>query len=416
MEYREDADLEFLGQMKSEDLDVLFRCLVYDKDGKERWVQMLTINDLYKRYYPDHHQYWREIAAEIQTFGGNTWMNALRLGKGVPYREVLIDVCKKLKVPYDKKSGTYEIEDNLFLKILTDAVKKMTPEELKKFGESLGRGDFESFTPEIIVGILQTLFLAGGFASYQLSLIVANSIVRSFLGTGISFVGNITLTRVLGVLAGPIGLAITGIWALVDIAGPAFRVTIPAVVIVAALRRMKQGYAIAIIGSTATGKTTLLRYLQKGEFIQIDEGTCVKENYESFESPIWNCGVKEGCEWSGAAEFLKKQKELCEGKDIVLFCYNPKEIFEDEGKKNEFLQRLHGLESNKVFFIATHSDFYDFKEMKEKMHKFFISPSMGKYTEFFHEKNSFYVNLTNETETKDMLRQILNMMEEYNHD
>lgn len=412
MFYREDPDLEFLEQIKSENLNALVQCVVYDKDGKERWFQMLTVNDLYKRYYPDHHQYWREIAAEIQTFGGHSWMNAIRLGKGVPYREVLIDVCKKLKVSYDKKSETYEIEDSLFLKILTDAVKKMTPEELKKFGESLGRGSFENFTPEIIVGILQTLFLAGGFASYQLSLIVANAIVKSFLGTGISFVGNVTLTRTLGILAGPLGLAITGIWALVDIAGPAFRVTIPAVVIVAALRRMKQGYTVAIIGSTATGKTTLLRYLQTGEFVQINEGTCVKENYESFESPIWNCGVKEGCEWAGASEFLKKQKELCKGKDIVLFCYNPKEIFEEEGKKNEFLQRLQGLESNKVFFIATHSDFYDSKDMKEKMHKFFISPSMGKYTKLFQENNSFYVNLTNETETKDMLRQILRLMEE----
>ena len=416
MAYREDLDLEFLGQIKSEDLNTLVRCLAYDKDGNERIMQMLTYNDLYKRYYPDHHQYWREIAAEVQTFGGNTWMNVLRRGKGVPYREVLMDVCKKLKVVYDKKSGTSEIEDKLFLKILTDAVKKMTPEELKKFGESLGRGNFESFTPEIIIGVLQTLFLAGGFASYQLSLIVANSIVRSFLGTGISFAGNITLTRALGVLAGPIGLAITGIWALVDIAGPAFRVTIPAVVIVAALRRMKQGYAIAIIGSTATGKTTLLRYLQKGEFVQINEGTCVKEDYESFESPVWNCAVKEGCEWAGASEFLRKQKELCEGKDIVLFCYNPKEIFENEGKKKEFLQRLQGLESNKVFFIATHSDFYDFKDMKDRMHKFFISPSMGKYTNLFQEKNSFYVNLTDEMETKNMLKQILNMMEGYNHD
>ena len=412
MFYREDPDLEFLEQIKSENLNALVQCVVYDKDGKERWFQMLTVNDLYKRYYPDHHQYWREIAAEIQTFGGHSWMNAIRLGKGVPYREVLIDVCKKLKVSYDKKSETYEIEDSLFLKILTDAVKKMTPEELKKFGESLGRGSFENFTPEIIVGILQTLFLAGGFASYQLSLIVANAIVKSFLGTGISFVGNVTLTRTLGILAGPLGLAITGIWALVDIAGPAFRVTIPAVVIVAALRRMKQGYTVAIIGSTATGKTTLLRYLQTGEFVQINEGTCVKENYESFESPIWNCGVKEGCEWAGASEFLKKQKELCKGKDIVLFCYNPKEIFEEEGKKNEFLQRLQGLESNKVFFIATHSDFYDSKDMKEKMHKFFISPSMGKYTKLFQENNSFYVNLTNETETNDMLRQILRLMEE----
>jgi uncharacterized protein YaaW (UPF0174 family) len=416
MGYREDPDLEFLEQIKSEDLNALVHCLVYGKDNGERFMQMLTYNDLYKKYNPDHHQYWREIAAEIQTFGGNTWMNVFRRGKGVLYREVLTDVCKKIKVPFDKKSGTSEIEDKLFLKILTDAVKKMTPEELKNLGESLGKGDFESFTPEILVGVLQTLFLAGGFASYQLSLIIANAVVKSFLGAGISFAGNITLTRVLSAFAGPIGLVITGIWTALDIAGPAYRVTIPAVVLVAMLRRKKQGYAIAIIGSVATGKTTLLRYLQKGEFVQIDKGTCVKENYESFESPVWNCSVKDGCEWAGASEFLKKQKELCEGKDIVLFCYNPKEIFENGEKKNEFLQRLQGLDFEKVFFIATHSDFYEVNDMKDKMHKFFISPSMGKYTKAFRDNNSFYVNLTDETETMDMLKQIMNVVEENNHD
>jgi Zn finger protein HypA/HybF involved in hydrogenase expression len=45
------------------------------------------------------------------------------------------------------------------------------------------------------------------------------------------------MTRLLGILAGPIGWAVTAIWTAIDIAGPAFRVTIPATIYIAALRQ-----------------------------------------------------------------------------------------------------------------------------------------------------------------------------------
>ncbi|WRC94931.1 flagellar biosynthesis protein FlgG [Helicobacter pylori] len=40
----------------------------------------------------------------------------------------------------------------------------------------------------------------------------------------------------MGILAGPVGWIITGVWTAIDIAGPAYRVTVPACVLVAALR------------------------------------------------------------------------------------------------------------------------------------------------------------------------------------
>jgi len=49
--------------------------------------------------------------------------------------------------------------------------------------------------------------------------------------------GNVILTRTMAILTGPIGWVITGLWTAVDIAGPAYRVTIPAVIQVAALRQ-----------------------------------------------------------------------------------------------------------------------------------------------------------------------------------
>ena len=58
MAYREDSDLEFLGQMKSEDLNDLVYCLTRDKDGDARLTEKLTMSEKYKLYQPDHHQYW----------------------------------------------------------------------------------------------------------------------------------------------------------------------------------------------------------------------------------------------------------------------------------------------------------------------------------------------------------------------
>ena len=414
MAYREDSDLEFLGQVKSEDLNDLVSVLTYDKDGKKRHFESLTNNDLYKKYYPDHHQYWEDIAAEIQCFGGNTFANAFRLGKGVLYKEVLMDVCDRLKCKYDKKTSVNEIENSLLMKILSDSLKKMSQEELRKLAESFGLANAEKITPEMLLGSFQTAFIAGGFLSYQLALIIANAVANFIFGRGISFAGNIALTRGLSFLAGPIGVVITGLWTVFDLAGAAYRVTIPAVILVAALRRKKKGYSIAIIGSRSTGKTTLLKYLQKGEFVQIDEGTCVEEYYDSFESPIWKCEIQNGVDIGG--DFIKRQKELCKDKNLVLFCYNPKDVLENPTIKSEFLQRLQGLEDEKVFFVATHKDFYDANEMKEKVFKFLGSPNMGKYSDVLKTDNSFFVNLKDETETKKMLQNILNNMEGLNNE
>ena len=77
----------------------------------------------------------------------------------------------------------------------------------------------------------------GGFKSYQLTVIIVNAILKVLIGRGLSVAGNAVLTRTLSILTGPIGLAITGLWTAIDIAGPAYRITIPAVIQVAALRQ-----------------------------------------------------------------------------------------------------------------------------------------------------------------------------------
>ncbi|MYZ51250.1 hypothetical protein F5985_03625 [Malikia spinosa] len=61
--------------------------------------------------------------------------------------------------------------------------------------------------------------------------------MKALIGRGLSFAATGTLMRAASVLTGPIGWAITGIWTAVDLAGAAYRVTIPAVIQVAFLRQ-----------------------------------------------------------------------------------------------------------------------------------------------------------------------------------
>lgn len=237
MAYRYDNDLEFLQHIKSEDLKDLVYCLTYDKDGEKRFSEELTTSESYKHHYPDHNKYWKLIAAEIQCFGANTLATMFRGGEGVKYKEVLIDVCNKMKVNYNKTSSVGRIENNLLMKILTDALEKMSSEELKELAESTGIKNTSNITTQSMVGIFQAVFRAGGFKSYQLTVIIVNAVIKALIGRGLSFAGNIALTRTMAILTGPIGWVITGLWTAIDVAGPAYRVTIPAVIQVSALRQ-----------------------------------------------------------------------------------------------------------------------------------------------------------------------------------
>lgn len=239
MAYRNDPDLYFLSCVDSQDMNDLVKVLTYDTNGIKRLTEELTNNNNYIRYSPDHHKYWEDIAAEIQCFGANTFITIFRGGKGVLYNEVLKDVCDKIKVNYNKNSETITIENNLLMKLLMDALNKMTPDERANLGKEFGIlwNNIYEFSPIAMATLFQTIFKAGGFKSYQLTLVIVNSIWKAMFGRGLTLATNATITRAAAILTGPIGWIITGLWTAMDIAGPAYRVTIPAVIQVALLRK-----------------------------------------------------------------------------------------------------------------------------------------------------------------------------------
>ena len=116
MSYRNDEDLNFLGKLSNEELEPLLNLLMFDKDNKKRFTEQITSDVRYIKNTPNHSAYWDLIAEEYQKFGANSIVSLFRKGKGVTYKEILCDVCDKMKVNYNKKSKTEDIERFLLQK------------------------------------------------------------------------------------------------------------------------------------------------------------------------------------------------------------------------------------------------------------------------------------------------------------
>lgn len=235
-----DEHLEFLNDCTAEELDPLLDALL-DKDRKGRISSELETTDDYKRYAPDHTQYTAEIVREIQKYGGNTLANIFRGGEGVPYKEVLCDVCDQLDVNFNNRQSVRMIEEALLAKVLTQMWDEMTMAERTAVLEDAG------YSTHNVGGITSAAIVAafrmGGFESYKLTLIVVNAVWKILFGRGLAFAGNRLICQFLKILAGPVGWIITGVWTAVDVAAPAMRVTVPAAIYIAGLRRLKNDKA-----------------------------------------------------------------------------------------------------------------------------------------------------------------------------
>lgn len=246
-----DAELNSILELASnEDLSTLVDYL------ETKLSEELTTHDAYKKNHPDHTKYTDLIAKEIRDMGGNSFANIFR-GSGPDYHEIVCDVADKIKAPYNKNKSITDIEDAILETILEKAISSMSESEredlLKEMGgkASLSKGGIATTT-------FITIFRAGGFYSYQLTLIIANQIARIVLGRGLMLATNAGIARTASILTGPIGWAITGVWTAIDIAGPAYKVTIPCVVHIAMLR--KKLTSLNCIGCNATLPDTTMKF------------------------------------------------------------------------------------------------------------------------------------------------------------
>jgi uncharacterized protein YaaW (UPF0174 family) len=235
----ENKDLRFLSGADNDDLRVLIDYLTKDKKGNERVTESLTYTDEYKKNYPNNLCLMADsIGDELRRFGSNTLATMFR-GEGVEYKEVLTDVCHKLKVNFNKKSRVEVIELNLLQKIFESSLDNMSDSDLETVMKEINPNHFKGamkYSKQAMIAAIQIAIKQGGFASYKIAMIVANATAKALLGRGLSLAVNAGLTRWMSILAGPIGWTITALWTAIDIAGPAYRVTIPAIIQVAYMR------------------------------------------------------------------------------------------------------------------------------------------------------------------------------------
>ncbi len=134
-----------------------------------------------------------DLVSEIRRFGGNSMVNVFR-GGGVPYAEIVRDVASNLKVTAEKEASVEEVERAILAKILD------------------------------------------GFRAPRVNFVGLASGAPNFAHTGVrarGFLGYPRAVRPGTALVGLVGIAI-------EVAGPAYDVTLPCVCHIAYLRQQRK--------------------------------------------------------------------------------------------------------------------------------------------------------------------------------
>lgn len=227
--YLNDEDLDFLQHCSEDQLAELTRLLTHNEKGKARLSGTLRHNELFMAMegHPEQHRYnWQLIAGELQHYGGDSIANRLR-GHGKLYRAILLNVAKRLKLKADNESSTFEIEQDLLAHFLRNAWQKMDAAQQQAFLQAIEVNvtELEALLPLLLEDPVLTKGVSHLLSS-QLTRILRTHAALSVIGHG--------LVRGAG-LGGPVGAALNSVKA---VSGSAYRVTIPAVLQIACLRRM----------------------------------------------------------------------------------------------------------------------------------------------------------------------------------
>ena len=227
------------------------------------FTNFLTLEEDFEKYYPDHQKYADLIASHIRMFGGNSLANAARglwtslrgketvSSKGPQYRKIVSDVAKKLKVEFNKKNETKDLEFLILKKVFEKYLQNATEEQKKKLLEEsmkdISKGTDNTIRHIISGGGLTTtaalmklLSADGSLASLRLATTASHHLFRHMVGRTLPGAVTFSCSSMLGIYGGPLLWAPSAIWSLLDLSSPASRITVPAVIYVAILRRKQQ--------------------------------------------------------------------------------------------------------------------------------------------------------------------------------
>ncbi|EFN6912964.1 hypothetical protein EIG74_07725 [Escherichia coli O10] len=167
----------------------------------------------------------RLLIRELQHFGGNTVMNLFRRN-GVSYSEIVDDVASHLKIKVAKNAPVKEKESLIIDAVFASSWNKMSDDDRRQLLRDMG------INTSISLDKLSRMELP----LLQRAAMVASGLAQIATGKALPLIAGLGIGRVLGVLTGPVGLALTGLYTAYDISNPAFRITLPCVVQIAWIR------------------------------------------------------------------------------------------------------------------------------------------------------------------------------------
>lgn len=234
---RTDIDLEFLQYCSNTELRELCDMLTHDEKGEIRFSETLTGKDSYIENYPGNCKaMWEDIAKEVLLFGGNTIANIFRHGRGPSYETVVYDVCKEMKVEGLSEHDTAEDMELALLDHVTDSMlDELTDVQRKQVMKDLNIKKREYSKQAVMAALLVARSVNSGLYSYVMAYIM-RMVTQLLIGRGVLMAGMGLLSRGLGIVMGPIGWVLLSSWTAWDVAGPAYRVTVPAVMQIAFMR------------------------------------------------------------------------------------------------------------------------------------------------------------------------------------
>ena len=232
----QDKDLTFLATCNNEDLRTLCDILTYNEKGEVRMSEQLTNSDAYIKCYPEQMKLMaKEIGEELRKYGSNTVKTFCRKGEADSYETIVRRVCKRMRVKVSDSDNTESMERELLTNICEQTTSKMSDEELRNLADKAGI-PHKSLNHQMLISAIMFAIRRNSYLLTEMIYYVTVRIANMLLGRWITMMGMSTVGRYLSIAAGPIGWAALAGWTISDIASPAYRVMIPAVLMVASMR------------------------------------------------------------------------------------------------------------------------------------------------------------------------------------
>lgn len=206
---------DLFSQATSSDLEVLADLITDNGKGRVALDSGVKAVILKRREVGSLQSIPDVLEAEIRAFGGNSLAN-LRRSEGVGYEELVIDVAKKLGGKPAPNDDIFALEDIVIAK----AIDKYAPEGAKAL--AVGGVALSDLLGQIVQGLAM----------------VSGAVTGAMATAGAMGIADVVGIRATAMLFPPLTFAAAGL-AVFQAAGPAFRITVPAVLQVARIRRSR---------------------------------------------------------------------------------------------------------------------------------------------------------------------------------